>query len=62
MLRSTDDDTDFFDINDGVLQGGILVQNMFMICPIYVPRKSIELIKNGFALKRQEKSEIRRAI
>ena len=52
MVRSSDSDTDFFDIVAGVLQGDTLVSFMFIICLDYVLRISIDLIKeNGFTLK-----------
>ena len=53
-IRSPDGDTDYFDIEAGVLQGDALVQYLFIICVDYVLRKSIDLMnKNGFYLEKE---------
>ena len=50
-VRSTDGDTDYFDIVAGVLQRDTLAPYLFLICLDYVLRKSIDKIKeNGFRL------------
>ena len=43
---------DFSDIFAGVLQGDTLVPYLLLICPDYVLRTSIDLIKNGFTLRK----------
>ena len=53
LVRSSDEDTDIFDIAAGVLQGDTLASYLFTICLDYVFRISIDLIKeNGFRLKK----------
>ena len=53
MVRLFDGDTDIFDIVAGVLQGGIFAPSIFIICPDYLQRTSIDLIKeNGFRFKK----------
>ena len=42
MVRSPDDDTGFFDIVAGVLQGNTFVPYMFIICQDYVLRTSLK--------------------
>ena len=50
-VRSTDGDTEYFDIVAGVLQGDTLAPYLFIICLDYVLRTSIDKIKeNGFDL------------
>ena len=44
-VRSLDDDTDYFDIIAGVLQGDILAPYQFIICLDYMLRMSIDLRK-----------------
>ena len=58
MARSHDRDTNFFDIAAGVSSRDTLSPYLFKICLDYVPRKSIDLIKeNGITL---QKARIRR--
>ena len=45
-VRSSDGDTDYFDIVAGVLQGDTLAPYLFIICLDYTLRTSIDL--NGF--------------
>ena len=48
-FRSSDGDTDIFDIVADVLQGDTLAPYLFIICLDYVLRPSIALMKeNGF--------------
>ena len=57
-VRSPDGDTNFFDIDAGVLQGDTLAPYLFKICLDYVLQTSIDLLKdNGFTLKRQEAND-----
>ena len=42
MVRSPDGDTEYFDINAGVLQGGTLAPLLFIITLDYVLRRSID--------------------
>ena len=50
-VRSSDGDTDYFDIVTGVLQGDTLAPYLFIICLDYVLSMSIDRIKeNGFKL------------
>ena len=50
-VRSSDGDTDFFDIVIGVLQGDTLAPYLFIICLDYMLQTSIDLMKeNGFTL------------
>ena len=52
-VRSSDGDTDFFDIVAGVLQGDMLAPYLFIIYLDYILQTLIDLIKeNGFTLKR----------
>ena len=52
---STDRDTDFFDIVAGVLQGYTQASYFFIICLDYVPRTSIDKMKeNGFKLTKEK--------
>ena len=54
-VRSPDGDTDYFDIVAGVLQGDTLAPYLFIICPDYMLRTSIDKIKeNGFELKKKK--------
>ena len=46
-VRSSDRDTDFFDIVTGVLQGDTLAPYLFIICLIYVLWISIDLMKEN---------------
>ena len=53
-FRSSDRDTDYFDIVVGVLQGDTLVPYLFTICLDYVFRTSIDLMKdNDFKLDKE---------
>ena len=53
-VRSTDGDTEYFDIVAGVLQGDTLAPYLFIICLDYVRRTSIDKIKeNGFELTKK---------
>ena len=53
-VRSPDGDTDYFDIVAGVPQGDIFASYLFIICLDYVPRTSIDKIKeNGFELTKK---------
>ena len=53
-VRSPDGDTDYFDIVAGVLQGDTLASYLFIICPYYVLRTSIDKIQeNGFELTKK---------
>ena len=63
IVRPPDDDTDFFDVISGVLQGDTFAYykeiHLFIICLDYVLRMSLNLIKeNGFTLKKQEADDI----
>ena len=50
-VRSSDWDTDYFDILAGVLQGDTLAPYLFIICLDYVLRTSVDKMKdNGFKL------------
>ena len=52
MIHSMDDDSDFFDIFAGVLQGDILALDLFIISLYYILRTSIDLMKeNGLSIK-----------
>ena len=56
-VRSPDGDTDYFDIEAGVLQGDTSIQYLFIICLVYVLTMCIDLMKeNGFtqAKKKQK--------
>ena len=51
---SPDGDTDYFDIVAGVLEGDTLAPHLFIICPDYVLRTSIDIMKdNGFKLTKE---------
>ena len=53
-VRSTDGDTEYFDIVAGVLQGDTLAPYIFIICLDYVFRTSIDKIReNGFELTKK---------
>ena len=53
-VRSPDGDTDYFNIVEGVLQGGTLAPYLFIICLDYVLRTSINKIKeNGLKLTKK---------
>ena len=53
-LRSSDGDTDYFGIVEGVLQGDTLAPYLFIICLDYVLRTSIDKMKeNGFKLTKE---------
>ena len=53
-IRSSDGDTDYFDIVVGVLQGDTLAPYLFIICLDYVFRTSIDKMKeNGFKLTKE---------
>ena len=54
-VRSSDGDTDYFDIVAGVLQGDTLARYFLIICLDYVLRTSVDKIKeNGFELTKKE--------
>ena len=53
-VRSPDEDTEYFDIVTGVLQGDMLASYLFIICLDYVLQTSIDNIKeNGFVLTKK---------
>ena len=53
-VRSPDEDTEYFNIVAGVLQGDTLAPYLFIICLDYVLRTSIDKIKeNGFELTKK---------
>ena len=53
-VRSTNGDTDYFDIVAGVLQRDTLAPYLFIICLDYVLRTSIDLMKgNNFKLAKE---------
>ena len=53
-VRSSDGDTEYFDIVTGVLQGDTLAPYFFIICLDYVLRTSIDKIReNGFELTKK---------
>ena len=53
-VRSPDEDTNYFDIEAGVLQGDTLAPYWFTICLDYVLRTSIHLMKeNSFTLAKE---------
>ena len=53
-VRSPDGDSEYFDIVAGVLQGDTLAPYLFIICPDYVLRTSIDKIKeNGLELTKK---------
>ena len=52
MVCSPSSDTNFFNINTGVLKGDILASYMFIICLKYVLQISIDQIKKSFILKK----------
>ena len=53
-VRSPDEDTDYFNIVAGVLQGDTLAPYLFIICLDYVLRASIDKIKeNSFKLTKE---------
>ena len=52
-VRSSNGDTDYFDIVAGVQQGDTLVPYLFIICLDYVLRTSVDKMKNnGFKLQK----------
>ena len=54
MVRSPDGDTEYFDINAGVLQGDTLTSLLFIITLDYVLRTSIDEHKDlGLTLSKQ---------
>ena len=56
-VRSPDGDKHYFDIVAGVPQGDTLVSYLFIICPEYVLRTSIDKMKeNGFKLTKERSS------
>ena len=60
MVHSSADDTNFFDIVAGVLQGDTLAEFQFIICLDNVLGMSIDLMKdNAFTLERQEADDIK---
>ena len=53
-VRSSDGDTDYFDIVAGVLQGGTLASYLFIICLDDVLRTSMDKMKdNSFKLTKE---------
>ena len=53
-VRSPDGDTEYFDIVAGVMQGDTLAPYLFIICPDYMRKTSIDKIKeNGFELTKK---------
>ena len=52
MVDLLDGVTDIFEIVSGVLQEDVLASCMFLICSDYALRTSIDLIKDGFTLKK----------
>ncbi len=53
-VHSPDGDTDYFNIVAGVLQGDTIAPYLFIICLDYVPRTSINKIKeNSFELTKE---------
>ena len=53
-IRSSDGDTDYFNIAAGVLQGDTVAPNLFIICLDYVLRTFIDIMKdNGFKLAKE---------
>ena len=53
-VRSTDEDTEYFDIVVGVLPGDTLAPYLFIICLDYVLRTSIDKIKeNGYEMSKK---------
>ena len=53
-VRSPDEDTEYFNIEAGVLKGDTLAPYLFIFCLDYVLRTSIDKIrKNGFELKKK---------
>ena len=54
-MRSSDGETEYFDIVAGVLQGDTLAPHLFIICLDYVLRTSIDNIReNGFVLTKKK--------
>ena len=54
-VRTPDEDTDYFDIVAGVLQGDTLAPYLFIICLDYMLRTFIDLMKeNGFQLAKKK--------
>ena len=59
-VQSLDGDTDYFDIVAGVLRGDSLAPYLVNICLDYVPRTSIDLMKeNGFKLTKERNRRYR---
>ena len=54
LSKTSDEDTDFFDIVAGVLQGDILVLYLFIIRLDYVLRTSIDLMKKMVLLEKKK--------
>ena len=53
LVRSLDNDTDFFDFVTGAIKGDTLASFIFMVCQDYVRRTSKDLIEeNGFTAKK----------
>ena len=56
MVHSPNEDTDFFEIVDSVLEGDTLAPYLFILCLVCVIWTSIDLIKeNGFTIKKGNK-------
>ena len=59
IVRSPDEDADFFDIVAGVFQRHTLTPHLFIICIDSILRTSIDLIKeNGFTMEKVKKQTI----
>ena len=56
-VHSPDGGTDFFDIVAGVLQGDTLALYLFIICPEYALRTSVDLMKKCFTLAQKGKKQ-----
>ena len=62
MVCLCDDDTSFFDIVARVSRGNTLTSYMFIIFLDYALRTLIDIIKDGFTLKRQEADDIQQKL
>ena len=60
---SSDGDTDYFDIVEGVLQEDTLAPYLFMICLEYALRTSIDIMKdNGFKLAKERSRSLHKQL
>ena len=60
-VRSSDGDTDYFDIVAGVLQGDTLAPYLFILYLDYVLRTFVDKLKeNGFKLTKKKKQKVPR--